>query len=345
MNSSTGTIIFRVDGDNRIGLGHISRCIALSEMLNRHFSISFIVSNPSESIAKLASSYGRLIRLVGDNIEDEYKALNAILSVEDICVLDGYHFGEEYQRFVKTRVRKVVIIDDLADKHYFADLIINAGSSSIRKSYSVSAHTKVLSGFDYVLLRPEFISAAKQARRIHKVDTAFICMGGADPNYVTKKVLKACLLNSFIRNISVLVGSAFTFYEDLKTIIETYEGGVEISLLRDISPLSIVSLMSSADICIVPSSTVSLEVCCVKSGLLTGVTFDNQKLIHEQLLQLGAAASVGNFNDASIEGISSKVAKFKSVKLINKMVMNQRKAIDGKSPVRILKQFKTLMAC
>ena len=51
-------IIFRADGNSEIGLGHIMRCLALAEMLEGDFDMSFAIQNPDEKIEKLIHETG-----------------------------------------------------------------------------------------------------------------------------------------------------------------------------------------------------------------------------------------------------------------------------------------------
>ena len=46
-------LIFRVDGNKKIGLGHLYRCLGLAEVISKDFNCSFAISNPDQNIVKL----------------------------------------------------------------------------------------------------------------------------------------------------------------------------------------------------------------------------------------------------------------------------------------------------
>src|SRR5205085_124383 len=56
-----------------------------------------------------------------------------------------------------------------------------------------------------------------------------------------------------------------------------------------------------------------------------------------------AAVDFGNFNNESVEGIKTNISKiFQQPEVFNRVMDNQRKMIDGKSPERLLNVFKEL---
>ncbi|MFT5648133.1 MAG: UDP-2,4-diacetamido-2,4,6-trideoxy-beta-L-altropyranose hydrolase, partial [Aureispira sp.] len=56
-------IYFRVDGDNKIGLGHIYRSLGLVEMLKDSFECFFIIRNPLKSLEEKIQKNASLIAL------------------------------------------------------------------------------------------------------------------------------------------------------------------------------------------------------------------------------------------------------------------------------------------
>src|SRR5205823_2163783 len=101
-------------------------------------------------------------------------------------------------------------------------------------------------------------------------------------------------------------------------------------------------LLMQSEIAICPASTVAMEVCCARIGLLTGTVIDNQFHTHQQLLNGGCCVSVGDFNLASLNNIENQLSQLSDIKNINRIISNQMKAIDGFSGERILHEFKNL---
>jgi UDP-2,4-diacetamido-2,4,6-trideoxy-beta-L-altropyranose hydrolase len=338
MTTTKNRVIFRVDGDSKIGLGHIMRCASLSQMLNSKFSCSFVSNKPTIEIELIFRRFGNLVSLISSNKKDELIEFGKLLQKEDIVVIDGYSFDKEYVDFVQKCTKKIVQIDDLVKGYFSADLVINHANSSLINKYHASSKTKVLCGPNYLILRDDFLKAAKVKRKKIKVDTAFVCMGGADPTDVTLKVIRSCLKVSFIKNIIVVTGAAYENFDQLNDFIRKNRE-VNINSHRNVDSVKMISLIEQAEICICPSSSIAFEVCCVKSGFLTGITVDNQELIHEHLVKGFYADSVVNFNNVEIEEIVNKLNKFEKVSYVNNMIDKQATFVDGKSGERILNEF------
>jgi UDP-2,4-diacetamido-2,4,6-trideoxy-beta-L-altropyranose hydrolase len=337
-------IIFRADGNSQIGLGHIMRCLALSEMLNCYFDCVFVIAKPSEALATIIKSFGELVQLESTNKQAELCELDLTIQATDIVVVDGYLFDEKYIQYLKNKAHKLVIIDDLAEVFYTADIVLNHGNSSFKNVYKASANAKVLCGFDYLILRSKFLKSVVDNKSIDDVNTAFICMGGADPTDITIKVLRSCIKVGFFKKIIVVTGVAYKRQKELLSVIEQNQKILQIDSYTNASAATLVKLISDSQVCICPSSTIALEVCCVGAGLLTGLTASNQKSIHQQLLADECAVSVGDFNDTTELEIIEKLKSLSGVNLVNRLIQNQRKVIDGKSAKRILNEFKLLVA-
>lgn len=335
-------IIFRADGNSQVGLGHIYRLIALVQQCSQTFECIFISKEPSTSLIQLIAEHCPLVSV---NDETEWQVLENILLPSDLFVLDGYDFSLAYHQRIASKVNRLIIIDDTAERPLYADLIINHGGEKIRDRYLDRDDATLLTGFSYTILRKEFLQAASSERMVSKVDTMFICMGGADPFNITTKAIEAGLQTSFISTIIVVTGSAYSHYELLERILASPLKGKTIIHRKNIPAGTMVDLIQTSEIAICPSSSIALEVCCVKAGLITGTVIENQSSIHQQIMEGGCGISVGDFNTVSVEGIKLKIEQLKTVEAINRFMQNQAKAIDGHSGERLVEHFKTMAAC
>lgn len=345
MSSTKNRVLFRADGNSKIGLGHVMRCIALAQMLKNEFECFFVISRPAKEIILILQKFGKIISLSEPSKSNELVEFGKSLNKNDIVVIDGYTFDEEYIGTIKKQIKKIVQIDDFANGYFSSDLVINHANSNLIYRYNVSPNTKVVCGFEYLILREQFLkTATKGSREISKIDTVFICMGGADPTNITLKVIQSCIQTDFIKKVIVVTGAAYMQDDQLKTFISN-NPQINIVHHTNINAERMIELIKAAEISICPASSISLEVCCVKSGLLTGITVDNQKLIHEQLIEGNYAETVGDFNSVSIDDIVLKLNKINNLSYINSLIKNQSIFADGKSGERILNEFKKLEKC
>lgn len=334
-------VVLRADGSTVKGLGHIMRSLSLVQLLQKDFRCLFISNNSDQAVKDLVTGFCTAIFIEAGTNEEEIKLLRNCLLPDDIVVTDGYQFDEQYQRELRTIVHKLVMIDDKAELFFCADAVINHGGLSDIPPYRTEPYTKIFYGFPYLIARQEFIDAAAYARIVDVIDTAFICMGGADPFHITIKALQACTLCPFIQQIIIVTGSFFPDATELKQLIAGIKDK-EVRWYENANAAEMVHYISSSQLSFSTASSIAMEICCVKAGLITGVVIDNQCSIHHQLVSNRCALSVGNWIDASIEDIVALIEKANNPSLVNEIMNNQAKCIDGKSGERIVDIFKQL---
>ncbi|CAL66987.1 UDP-2,4-diacetamido-2,4,6-trideoxy-beta-L-altropyranose hydrolase [Christiangramia forsetii] len=245
-------IYIRADGSPEIGLGHIIRCFALAKMLKGSFNIHFV----TRSIPKIIETTFVVEGFSVSRISEEEEFFN-FLNGDEIVVLDHYELDSTYQKRVKEIGSKLVCIDDLHDKVFFADLIINHSPGISPKDYLAQPYTKFALGPGYALLRPAFLEATKDNKKIDEIKHVLICFGGSDFKNLTKSVLEIVAENDMMERISVILGSAYTHHESLNDIEKK---NPKIKISSSLNENEMLSEIKKADLAIIPSSGILLEV-------------------------------------------------------------------------------------
>lgn len=330
-------ILFRADGNSKIGLGHVMRSLALAEMIGEDFKTIFVIKNPEIKLAEtIRQTCDELV-----DISDESEFID-MLKPDELVVIDGYQFKGSYQKEIKKKAKALIAIDDKADLHFYSDLIINHGSAGI--NYDKEPYTKILYGSKYLLARKPFLNAAKQSRKVTTANSLFICLGGADPFNHTIKILKAGLACDHINTIHLVVGSAYKFDSELDAISKNISIQKKIVKHQNLDAVKMVEIMRQCNIAVSSASSISLELCCVKIGLLIGTVADNQSEINKLLEENGCAISCGDLNIKTEEEIIGYLKKLQDVFLINNMIQKQKKLFDGLSAERIKGLFLKLVS-
>jgi UDP-2,4-diacetamido-2,4,6-trideoxy-beta-L-altropyranose hydrolase len=320
-------IYIRADGSSKIGLGHIVRCTALAQMLKEHFEITFVCKEiPEQNKTELEKLDFKLI--VIDKEEDFLR----ILSSGKIVVLDGYDFDTGYQKKIKLAGCKLVCIDDLHDKEFVADLIINHAPGVKPEDYKTQLYTQFALGLDYALLRPAFIEQAKKDKQIKKIETLLICFGGADFKNLTESTLQTVLSFKEFNKIVVVTGSSYTYLESLPKVLKTDS---RIEHFHSVNEEKMLSLLIDADLAIVPASGILFEALAAGCKIVSGMYVQNQQILFEQFKLLKVFESAGHFesNDLHV-----------AIAYAIKNSYQQIKFIDGKSGRRILYRMMYLVA-
>jgi len=313
-------ILFRVDGGLKIGLGHLVRCIALAQMLLDQYQISFICKEVPTAIESKIRDLGYHFL----KVENEEQFLNQLES-NAIVIMDHYGLNSNYQKTIKDLGCKLVSIDDLNDKVFYADLIINHAPNVDKSTYRVQHYTKFALGIEYALLRPTFLSKAKEQRKIEEVKTIFICFGGADPRNLTIEILKvACRLNEL--HIIVVTGNSYRYINELSKMVSKHE---QVSHYHNIDEIEMARLMGFSDIAIVPASGILFEALASGCIVITSYYVDNQKAIFDGFKKLKAANFLEDFEMLTSDFLNEFILKFQPNDIQN--------PIDGQSNIRLKK--------
>ncbi len=336
-------LFFRADGNQKIGLGHIFRCLSIIQMVGKSFDCVMIVNNANTSVLNIIKEVCQFVDLEAEGPIKELEKIREIVQITDIIIIDGYEFDVNYQVALKKIAKKLVVIDDISGKDFFADVIINHGDILVLPSYRVLNYTQIFSGFEYLIVRPDFLKAALQKKSITSINTIFVCMGGADPYNITTKIIKACSECDFLQKIIIVIGSLYNNKSELSRILAKIKN-ISIELIENANTAQMINCIERSQIAISTASTISLEICCVKSALICGSIVENQNAIHSLLIKNGCCTTVGDWKKVSVEKIKSKIYELNDISEVQKLIDAQSNCIDGSSALRILNIFKDLAA-
>jgi len=314
-------------------------------MLEEHFNIAFIVNSTDHAILTLIKLAGyEDVTSTTQNGISSFDTIKHLIIKADVVVLDFYTVTENLQLSIKTAGYKLVCIDDLHQTHFFADAVINVSNSISKKQYKRELYTKLYLGTSYVLLRPEFLkSALQQARTIDDINSVFINMGGSDAPNNTLKFLKAITRTRRFKNVHVVLGALNPHRGSISEFVSDVNNTSKIYLYTNIDEFELKKVISDCELAICPASGISMELSAVGIAMITGYTADNQKDLLQGLIEKDCAFNIGNFNDLSADEITEAVEHFIIKKpVINKMIKNQKKMIDGQSPARLREIFEAL---
>jgi len=328
------TVIFRADGSPTIGMGHFIRSLALAEMLNNNFQCVFATCIPTEyQKCEIQKSCHKRIDLPAD--DSHFQIFLSLLEGHEIVVLDNYYFDTEYQMAIKSKGCKLVCIDDIHDKHYVADIVINHAEGIKTVNYSVENYTQLLLGYKYALLRKDFLKATKQKRSITaKTFNAFINLGGSDPETLIVKTTNIFLKHPLIDEINLISKV------NLDLLDNPYNK--KVNQFWNLSAKEMAHYMLCSDIGFLPASTISVEACACRLPFIGGWFVENQINIYNAIINRGLAIGIGNiYNLTDIILFNAISDLTKNENHVN-IITRQKDILDGNSDNRFQKTFKSL---
>lgn len=324
-------VVFRADAGTDIGYGHFIRSLALVDMIKADFECVFVTQSPTEYQRNEVEKVCKLVELPHD--DTKFQLFLDYLKGDEIVVLDNYYFDTEYQKAIKTIGCKLVCIDDLHNRHFVADAVINHAEGIKPDLYSKEGYTKLLLGYKYALLRKEFLNESFNSQS--KVFSCIVIMGGADPYNLSNKIISLLKDYSFLLPIAVVVGAGFT----QEHLFEKYHN---IKLFKGISSSCIFQLMLQSEFGILPASTVAIEACAARLPFVCGYFVDNQKEIYLGIKSNQLAICVDDFFKLESKILCNAIDIVSSPEMIINITHNQTELLDKKSKERFINCFTSI---
>jgi UDP-2,4-diacetamido-2,4,6-trideoxy-beta-L-altropyranose hydrolase len=314
-------ILVRTDASVEIGSGHLMRCLTLADQLRcEGAEVAFICRDLPGGMFDLLNARGyRFAKLPLAEVEkvtqqydaDETNKVAVQLFPDgvDWLVVDHYQLDAAWERLLRPCARKLMVIDDLANRPHDCDLLLDQNyykDMEWRYHGLVPEGCITLLGPKYVLLRPEFATARQRRRaRDGTVRRILIFFGGSDPTNQTKKAVEAIrLLGERDIEVDVVVGSANPYRNSIRKLcseLPNVEFHCQVSNMAE--------LILNADLGIGAGGAAMWERCCLGLPTITVVFAANQVRTTEDVAGLGAIEYLGWSDHLIPEDYARVVAK------------------------------------
>ena len=300
-------VVFRVDASLQMGTGHVMRCLTLAnELKQKNHEIVFICRELTGNLILLIKypvlilpknddfqSDGLYLNWLGVTQEqDAEQTIKVIPKNIDLLIVDSYALDEIWHKQLKPYTKKIMVIDDLADRQFDCNVLLNQNLGTQIEDYKdkVLNNCELLLGCDYALLRPEFPNLREKAlikrKNTKVIKNILISMGGSDITNKTYDILQEV---SDDLNIVVILGGISPHNKIIKNYAKSKKN---VKVVVDADNIS--SLMFDADLAIGAGGSTSWERCCLGLPTLLYVLAENQRKIAGNLEQLGAVKIVDN---------------------------------------------------
>lgn len=328
-------VAFRCDASLDIGTGHVARCLTLAVALrdggadcrfisrlhaghlnDRIQGLGFAVTALPASENSVRARKNLVERedgaahaaWLGCSWEEDAAQSRRILSefLPDWLVVDHYALDERWETVAKSEGRKVMVIDDLADRRHNCDLLLDQNLGRLPQDYAelVPVGCKVLAGPRYALLRPEFAklrSYSLERRRDPRIKRLLLAMGGVDQQNATGRVLEAlkqCPLPADCK-IWVVMGQHAPWLDQVRAQSAAMPWPTEV--LVNIEDMA--ERMADSDFAIGGAGSTSWERCCLGLPAIAFILANNQ-LENGDAMSSGKCAVVVSFDGADANKFS-----------------------------------------
>ena len=330
------SLILRANASEEIGAGHVMRLIALAQGARREGCSSHFVlgGDPGFCAAKVAEAgfaASPSYEAIGSKADLAHLKGVAQANAAAAVVVDGYDFDTSYIGALAESWRTVVI-DDLAEGHIPAQIIVNPNYGAEGLRYDVARGTRVLAGSDYALLRSEFVDAPRPQYSAAPL-RLILTFGGSDPVNATTRVVRSLGAVKTTAEIRIIVGAGFCAREELTAAISSSAHTMEV--LCD--PVNMAECLSWGNLAITAAGGTLWELSYLRLAVAAFSIVSNQDETARTLAERSMIFGGQRLRDLSDVELSSALEEFlNDADTRTAYAARYHKLIDGRGAQRVM---------
>lgn len=358
--------LFRTDANSTIGTGHLMRCLALA---------SALVSDGSECVflcrtAGLGGLAERIVEaghkllllseshasqdsdgpphagwLPGGQAYDAAACIDKLAGWQSVdwVVVDHYALDYRWESAMRRISRRIMVIDDLADRQHACDLLLDQNLvSGMGERYKaiIPSRCLCLLGPKYALLRPDFarVKPSFSKNKTERGLRVLIMFGGADAADLTSRSLEALIRMGWKGQIDVVAGPLYLHHDRLGSLLANLPQAILHAPARDVA-----GLMRKSDVMLGSPGVSSWERCACGLPSVVVAQADNQEAIGLALATVGANRYIGRAEVVQVGCIENELMELTSKpERLQAMAMTAAKICDGLGVERVVLQVREL---
>ena len=357
-------IFFRTDASDKIGKGHVIRCLKLASAMRMHgaecyficrkhegnlikriqkekFKV-YVLNNFKDSEKRKINDSSNLVHSKWLGADWETDAKDTIMTLglmkADLIVVDHYALDNRWEQRLRPYTKSIMVIDDLADRNHDCDFLLNQnlGSSADLYKNLIPRNCYQFYGPNYALIDPIYqLTRSKLKPRLSKISRVLIYFGsGKDSIRLIENIL--IILNEpklYDLKIDIVIDDKI---KHLSTIHKILKVKKNIRVYSNLSDLAV--LMLNADIAIGAGGSTTWERCCLGLPTILIVSAINQKLTAESMHKAGAAIVLNKGKNLTSKIKEAIFLLLNDTDLYNKMSKKAFSICDGNGIDRIIKK-------
>ncbi len=353
-------VVFRVDASLEIGSGHVMRCLTIANEMkaNKHETYFICRQHDGHMIDLIEASGHEVYKLprvdgckqdleAGENdlyhagwlgstqLEDSISCQPFLNSIKpDWLIVDHYALDFRWQNALKPYYKKLMVIDDLADRKHSCDVLLDQTFKRKKKDYVslVPETCQLLLGGEFAILRAEFAKwreySLDRRNKNSVISRILINLGGVDQNNLTSEVLRSlayCNISNDTK-IIVVMGAQSPHLEKVKHLANSLPMNISIRC----AVKNMAQIMSDSDLAIGAAGATTWERCCLGLPSIILVQAKNQEKIAESIAENSLAIVIRNISEIAIT--MKNMSKYK----LTQLSVNSSMAIDGLGVQRLM---------
>ena len=321
-----------------MGGGHVMRCLALARaLIGNGWECALATRRESIPAVPALDPAPLPIWLLesGDEAAEADEIAGHVAGGCDFLMLDHYGRGADFEKACREWARKILVLDDLADRAHVCDYVLNQNTGRQAADYDglLEPGCRVLAGADYALIDPSYRSLRKSVmarrRRTGRPEHLLITLGAQPDSGTLEPILSGALDGGLgFESIHLVVSQRD---RKLEEICKTGAGKIQIHH----RPPGLSDLMARADLAVCAAGATSWERCCLGLPAATLVMAPNQKPGAAALSELGAGINLGEAETVGAQDITAALRALSDPQTYQKSVTGAAGICDGRGPLRV----------
>lgn len=341
-------VVFRCDGSQAIGFGHVSRCLTLAAgcLAQGVRDLQFICRDLAPDVIRRIDAAGhacRTLRADAEETEDIHATLAACRERRSLVITDSHDFSEQYYAALHAAGIPVLSVDDYAGVAYASDVVVNHNITADRFAYRVASHTRLLLGPDFLPLRATFSPWLKKPREIRKtVESIVITLGGMPEPEAVLQVLDG--LREWGDDARVRLTVVLGLQAD-PGLLATVTRALPRSGQVLVAPSDFAGLLWQADIAVVNGSVTAYEAAAIGTPLVMTAVDANQADAVAGFKEKRMAVTLPDARELTPASVMAAVAALAAdPDRRRELSAAGRRLVDGKGTERILQAASALLS-
>lgn len=341
-------LLFRVDGSENIGMGHIFRTVTLAKEIRNlkpDTYILFLIKENKYAEDYLISNSFQTINIVESiNEKEEINNIFDVIKKYSInkIIIDKFDVTIEYMKELKKSNACIVQFFYENISSVTADIGINPNIGFFYDKKDSHEKRKLLIGGEYILVQEKFLN--NNIKVNDSINNIFISFGAGDKNSITPTIIE--LLDEYFKKkklsklpiLNIVIGPV---YSDIDKIIKkVMKIKLETKLIINHSDLS--SIMKDADLAISSVGGTIYELLSLKIPTLGVLQSVDQEKVAKYLDENECIINLGYIDQLKPQKFFLSLNQIYSSEERTNMLNAASKLIDGKGAQRCAKEILKL---
>lgn len=327
-------VLFLCDASKEVGLGHLTRCLALAfEFSKKSCNVAFATKTP-EARRLIENKHYPVFEKNKQNYKEWLKSL--ILSFKvDILILD---IRDDLDKTTLIELKQlfnitIATIDDPTDKRLSCDYAFYPPLEQIKKAKWENFKGKLFIGFEWVILRSQFLEYYSEKKYPNTPVKILVSAGGSDPKGITLIIAKSLNKLKVPFEALIVLGGFFKWDKELSDILKSVN--YRYILLKDVENMA--SIMGQCDFAIISFGTSAYELAFLGIPAIYLCISQDHSTSASMFEKKGCAINLGlykNTNEEEIAQVALQLVQNSDLRI--GMSKKAKDLIDGLGAKRIV---------